>query len=587
MIRALALLTFAACLLGSHTAQAKPKVALTQIDGDANGDVRDAVAEALEGKELSLITGREVNRAVDKIGDLADLTEKDFKKLATELEADAIVSGKLEKVGATKTLRFRLFVRKKMAKGFTVSFKDARSEKFRSMLHEKMLDKIGIAASGGGGDDEDEPVAKKDRKGKKGKASKAAEAADSEPDADAKPTKKGKLAKGGKAEPADAEDDTRPAKKKAKASESDADAEADADAKPSKKGKLAKGKAAEKADADDDARPAKAAASDDEPRAKKPADDDAKAADDDKLAGSDDDAPRKAKKKVARADDGTEIEARAEPAPASASARTVNRAAARVDLGASVLQRSFKFSTQTFANQPRNTSLSPVPGVRVAGEIYPLALAGMGGIASNVGLGFDYDKTLSLNLNARDPNNNMTFQVPAKQSSYSIGLRYRLVLGQSETSPSLTIGVGYGKRLFSTDTSKVTDAVALQAVLRDTPRSEYTVIDPGASFRLGITRMVGVSLGGRGLVITNAGPIQTAGSYGKTKVFGFQAGAGVDVVFATRFVVRVAGEFTQVGFTFMGGGQLSNGLDGNLMNQEVGGLADREIGGSATLGVVY
>src|SRR5215467_9683086 len=193
MTRALALLSCAACFLLSHTAAAKPKVALTQIDGDATGDVRDAVAEAIEGKELALIGSREVNRAVDKLGDLADLTEKDFKKLADQLEADAVVAGKLDKVGAAKTLRFKLFVHKKMAKGFTVSFKDPKSEKFRAMLHDKMLDKIGAA---GGGEDEDAKPAKKKK------------AAEDEEDPLA--TKKDKKAKKSKA--GDDEDEARPAK---------------------------------------------------------------------------------------------------------------------------------------------------------------------------------------------------------------------------------------------------------------------------------------------------------------------------------------------------------------------------------------
>src|ERR1044071_8487181 len=164
MTRALALLLCAACLVLSNTASAKPKVALTQIEGDNSGDVRDAVAEALEGKELALIGSKEVNRAVDKLGDVADLTEKDFKKLANELEADAIVLGKLDKVGGSKTLKFRLFVHKKMAKGFTVSFKDAKSEKFRAMLHDKMIDKIGAVASDGA---DDEALAHKDTKARK------------------------------------------------------------------------------------------------------------------------------------------------------------------------------------------------------------------------------------------------------------------------------------------------------------------------------------------------------------------------------------------------------------------------------------
>src|ERR1044071_1208672 len=220
MTRALALLLCAACLVLSNTASAKPKVALTQIEGDATGDVRDAVAEAIEGKELALIGSREVNRAVDKLGDLADLTEKDFKKLANELEADAIVAGKLDKVGTAKTLRFRLFVHKKMAKGFTVSFKDPKSEKFRSMLHDKMLDKIGAA---GGAEDEDAKPATKKKKAaedeedplatKKDKKAKAGE------EEDGKPAKRGKLAKSD----AGAEDeDARPAKKTAKAEDEDA-----------------------------------------------------------------------------------------------------------------------------------------------------------------------------------------------------------------------------------------------------------------------------------------------------------------------------------------------------------------------------
>src|SRR3954465_3246999 len=120
MTRPLALVFSATVLLWSQAASARPKVALTQIEGDASGDVRDAVAEALEGKELSLIGSREVNRAVDKLGDLAGLTEKDFKKVATELDADAVVAAKLDKVGGAKTLRFRVFAHKKMAKGFTV-----------------------------------------------------------------------------------------------------------------------------------------------------------------------------------------------------------------------------------------------------------------------------------------------------------------------------------------------------------------------------------------------------------------------------------------------------------------------------------
>src|ERR1041384_3247119 len=296
MTRRLALVIAAALLLASHAALARPKVALTQIEGDTTGDVHEAVAEALEGNELSLIGSREVNRAVDKLGDLADLTEKDFKKLANELEADAIVAGKLDKVGTAKTLRFRLFVHKKMAKGFTVSFKDPKSEKFRSMLHDKMLDKIGAAA---GGDDEDA------RPGEKKKAA--------EDEEDPLATKKDKKAKKSKA--SDDEEEARPAKK----------------------GKLAKsdGKAADEA-----AGPARKAKADDAARS------------DDAAKSDDDDAPRRAKKKVAAADDADDLEVGAS-AGRSSGARPASRAAIRLDIGASVQQRSFKFNSNV-AGLPRN-----------------------------------------------------------------------------------------------------------------------------------------------------------------------------------------------------------------------------------------
>jgi len=550
-------------VLSSRAASAKPKIALTQIEGDASGDVRDAVVEALEGKDLSLISGKEVNRAVDKLGDLADLTEKDFKKLASELEADAIVLGKLDKVGTSKTLKFRLFVRKKMAKGFTMSFKDAKSEKFRSLLHDKMLDKIGVAGGsdaddeklakkkkGGGAEDEEDPLAtKKDKKDKKAKKAKADEE-------ETKPKK-------AKAD----EEETKP--RKAKADEEDAKprkAKADEeDAKP------------RKAKADEEETKPKKAKADEEDAKPTPLEEDAKPA---KL--DDNGEPRRTKKRVATSEDGEEIEggiATTVEAPHAA-----NRVAIRLDVGVSVIQRSFKFNARPFDGGPKNVALSPVPGARIEAEIYPLAFSSPKSPAAGLGVGVEYDKTLKLNLGSSiEP----TVAVPVKQSHYSFGARYRLAFGKTATSPTLTLGAGYGKRLFSTDRSRLTMDTAKNAIARDTPESEYTVIDPGLAFRLPVTKMVAFSLGGRGMVITNAGPIQNATSYGRAKVYGVEAGASVDVVLGNRFALRFAGEFVQVGFQFTGVGNLAKNLDGDTTTQDVGGLADRSIGGSATLAVMY
>jgi hypothetical protein len=491
----------------SGLAIAKPKVALTQIEGDTDDDVRDAVAEALDGKELSLIGSREVNRAVDKLGDLADLTEKDFRKLANELEADAIVLGKLDKAGGAKTLKFRLFVHRKMAKGFTVSFKDAKSEKFRALLHDKMVDKLAATGAGDGDDeepararksddDEDESLAKKDRRDRKS----ARRARD--------------------------DDEERPRKSDDESS-------------------------------DEDERPAR--------------------------RDDDDEAPRRSKKKVAAADEAEDVEAGI--AVRADGSRAANRAAARVDAGISVVQRSFKFNANDFPEKPRNLTLSPVPGAHIEGEVYPLALTRSTGPATGLGFAFEYDRTLSLSLVTA--NNMGTYTAPVKQSRYSIGVRYRLPLGKTDTSPSLTFGAGYGKRLFSVNLRAVESPEARDELLRDAPSTEYTVIDPGVALRFPVTRAVAFVAGGRGMFIPRTGPIQKGASYGRAKVYGAQVFGALDVVLGTRFALRFSGEFVQIGYTFEGVGELSNGLDGDPDNPDVGGLADRSIGGAATLAVMY
>jgi hypothetical protein len=488
--------------LGSSVAHARPKVALTQIEGDTTGDVHDAVAEALEGSELSLIGSKEVNRAVDKLGDLADLTEKDFKKLANELEADAIVLGKLDKAGGAKTLRFRLYVHKKMTKGFTVSFKDAKSEKFRSLLHDKMVDKLSAAASD---DDEERPARKRD-------------------------------------------DDEAVARKDRK-----------------------------------DRRPARRARGDDDEERPRKSGDDEQSDDDERPARKrDDDAPRRSKKKVAAADEDdveTGLAVRAD------GTRAANRVAARVDAGVSVVQRSFKFNANDFPQKPQNLTLSPVPGARFEAEVYPLALGKTSGPAAGLGLSVEYDRTLALSLVTS--NNMGTYTAPVKQSRYSIGVRYRIGFGNTDTSPSVTLGAGYGKRLFSVDLAQVTNEQAQDELARDAPSTEYTVIDPGVSLRFPVTRAVAFVAGGRGMVIPRTGPIQKGTSYGRAKVFGAQAFAALDVVLSARFALRFSGDFVQIGYTFEGVGKLSNGLDGNNDSPDVGGLADRSIGGAATLAVMY
>jgi ribosomal protein L21 len=137
----LAVLGFAA------SAAAAPKVALPAIEGDITGDMRDDVTSALDSSELTMLGEKEVNRVYDRLNleNLTELSEKQAKKLAKDLEADAVLTAVLAKKGRngkTKTLKFRLYVNGKKQRGFTVHFKNAKSNKFKSALRAKVVDRL-------------------------------------------------------------------------------------------------------------------------------------------------------------------------------------------------------------------------------------------------------------------------------------------------------------------------------------------------------------------------------------------------------------------------------------------------------------
>ncbi|MEO7092830.1 MAG: hypothetical protein ABI175_06235 [Polyangiales bacterium] len=493
MTRTLAMLTVAVVALVAgvpRTASAKPKLALTAIDGDSSGQVGDAVTEALDSEELTIISQRVVNKAVDKLGFDSDMTEKQAKKLSTEIEADAIAIGKLDKEGPHKKLHFALYIHGKKARGFTVTFNSAKSDRFRAKLRDKMVTKIAgesgektekVENKGNDEGEEDDPLAtKKD-----------------------KPEKK----------------DKKVAKDKGEDEESDEDE-----------------------------------------GAKK----------------------KKKKKRVARGDGDEEIDGETEISERSSSSpkHSANRVAARLDVGVSFKNRQLTYNARgNFPEAPKPFKTAPVPGGRFEAELYPLAFANPKSIAAGFGLAAEYDKTLLLTLRTTDEPN---VAVKANQQWYSVGVRLRFVLGSTATSPSITLGAGYGKRRFTTDKTGLMDAASL-----DVPDTNYTVIDPGLSFRIPLFSALALTAGGRGLIITDAGPIQQPTSYGRAKVYGVYASGGLDIVLGNRFAIRLLAEFQQVGFAFTGTGDMARNRDMDPDTKDVGGAADRSVGGSATLAVLY
>lgn len=469
----------------STVAEAKPKVALVEFEDDTAGEMQDLVAEALEG-DFKVITSRAVAKTIDKLGyDATDLSEKQLRKIAKELEAGAVIRGDLnkKKKSGHKVLHVMLFVNGKKVRGFRIEFVSAKSQKVKDALKEKLAEKLAsVAETDGGGEEEDKKPPKNPPK----------ETGDD-----------------------DGEDDKKPPKDKDGGDDEDPD------------------KKVRRGDGDED--------EDEEP---------------------------------------TDGEERGGDGPGVAeNPHTINRAAVRVDIGVSLSKRQLAFNSRGFEEAPRGYQNDPVPGARVEADIYPLAFGNPNGIAAGIGVGGEFDQTLSLNLQSTvQPGT----KFPVKQNHWSVGARLRFVFGKKATSPSITLKGGLGARQFVVDRSRLEENKII-----DLPDVGYKGFVGGADLRFPVARPVAVFAGGNGIFVTTTGAIQTASQYGQAKVTGVDVRAGVDIAIGRRMAIKAFAEFTQMGFAFTGTGQMSNNRDGDPGTTDVFGAADRYLGGSLLFGVLY
>lgn len=320
---------------------------------------------------------------------------------------------------------------------------------------------------------------------------------------------------------------------------------------------------------DDEAKPSHKTA---DPEKKKPADDD-------------DGETKPNKKKVAARDDdsegdaGSSVHAKAEFPAAHEGEVRPNRAGILLDLGGSVQNRKLSFNSRSYPAAPPTYSQSPVPGARVAAELYPLAFGNPDGVASGLGIGGMFDQTVGLSLTS--PAQAGT-KFPVTERRFDVGVRFRAVFGHTATSPSLTVGAGYMTRQF------VVNRTALQTgATIDLPDVKYQGFDPGIEFRIPITWRFAVTFGGQGIFLTNTGQIQDLTQYGQATVTGGEGDIGIEVLFTKHVGLNLRGEFTQIGFKFKGNGQMTFDRDNDPMSPDVGGAADRYIGGAATIAVLY
>jgi hypothetical protein len=166
---------------------------------------------------------------------------------------------------------------------------------------------------------------------------------------------------------------------------------------------------------------------------------------------------------------------------------------------------------------------------------------------------------------------------------FAVGVRYRIAYGTSATTPSFTLGIGYGQRKFTVDRTP------LMGQNLDLPNVVYKYLDPYLAIRVPVHPSAAIGVSGRFLAMRSTGSIGEQDQYGLAKVTGVDLQAGMEFQLGKYVLIHFAGVFTQVGYTFdpTGAGTLATNRDGNPDDLDVGGARDRYIGAMGTVGVVY
>jgi opacity protein-like surface antigen len=248
-----------------------------------------------------------------------------------------------------------------------------------------------------------------------------------------------------------------------------------------------------------------------------------------------------------------------------------NIAAMRVDLGASLMGRSLRFQSSAVDGAPSGYHTKPVPGGHFEAELYPLAFNDRTKTIAGLGIGGEFDQVQGITMPTADG----TASVKITDRRYSVGARFRIAFGHRATSPTVTLGAGYGERKFA---GGMTTGV---------PDVDYRMIDPSLMARVPIGSRITAFAGGRGMLMLSAGGITKADQYGRANAMGATATAGLEVGLASHVALRLAAEGTQVNLKFYGQGTLSSMLDGDPATVDVQKARDRYYGGDATIAITY
>ncbi len=240
--------------------------------------------------------------------------------------------------------------------------------------------------------------------------------------------------------------------------------------------------------------------------------------------------------------------------------------------GMTILSRSFDFSDPRIPAAPANYRSGAVPALLLEAIVYPMAIW-TGGHLANIGLEVKYWRVLDLGSQL----SGYSDQLSTTMQDQRLGLRYRWNLLNKESSPILTMGLGYGRLGF-----EIQEA---QSVL---PNTVYNFLDIAvAHLHFPFLTHHTFSLGGIAsfnyLLIFSSGDIEAIDSsgYGQSSTSGVDFGAGIYATFH-HVNFRLAGFYKYLSFDF--DNQCYKTGTGCKV---AGGANDRYLGASCSVGFSY
>jgi hypothetical protein len=136
-VRALAIAI--ACLISVPAIAGKLKIAVAPIEGDTTKEIQSALEMSLV-EDGTVVKPAVVRAALAKLQLSGELDGDDAAKLQKKVDAKIVVSGKVKKASkGARSLHLTIAVRDQDSKGVTLEFKNAKSSKFKTALHDEVV----------------------------------------------------------------------------------------------------------------------------------------------------------------------------------------------------------------------------------------------------------------------------------------------------------------------------------------------------------------------------------------------------------------------------------------------------------------